>query len=431
MPEEKSLLGSQHRWRGALALLCAAAVAWAAWSWWRDRAFRSAIAEIELEMANGRYGSAARDLNLLLRREPGSDEAALLLGRCEKERGRSDAAAKALARVGPGSPFSHQAILARMRLAHDQGQFSAAEDLINEAAGDPRNDGPHLRFLLVPIYSQLGRVEEAESLIEAWWQRLVETGEGASERAIDLVRMHIEIAFKPNPVGSVLDYLDNAARMCPADDRVWLGRANLAIRTGDYQEAERRLNDCLERRPDDGAVWHSRLRLGMASGRAGVVEGALKHLPGDFMPRAEVHRVNAWLAARRGDVESERRELERAIAVGPADARDFERLAELERESGHPDESARFTRGKAEFERMFARYLKLYDRVQPIRDAGEMAQLAERIGRRFEARVFLTLAIAADSERKDLRRDLERLKKSGETDEEYVSLTEDDSDDRR
>jgi enediyne biosynthesis protein E4 len=415
MRSEETLPASRRPSRWVLALLLALAVVWSVLAWWRDRSYRSAIVEIELEMANGRYGTAVRGLNSLLEREPDSDEAALLLGRCEKERGRFDAAAAALARVAPGSPFSHQALLARMRLAHDQGEFAAAEELINEAARDPRNDGPHLRFLLVPIYSQLGRLDEAERLIECWWQRLVETGDGASERAMDLVRMHIELAFKPNPVKDVRDYLDPASRMAPADDRIWLGRANLAIRTGDYKEAERLLDACLEQRPEDAAVWRARLRFGMASGRAGVAAQAVKRLPADFMSRAEVHRVNAWLAARRGDLESERRELERAVAAGPADAADFDRLAELERAAGSLDKAARFTHEKAEFERMLGRYLKLYDRVQPIRDAVEMAQLAERLGRRFEARVFLTLAISADPERADLRRDLERLNRSAET----------------
>jgi thioredoxin-like negative regulator of GroEL len=403
------LPASQLRWRRALAICLAAGVVWSLWAWWADRNYRAAIAEIELEMANARYGTAARDLNLLLQREPDSDEAALLLGRCEKERGRFEDAARALARVAPGSPFSHQALLARMRLAHDQGQFAAAEQLIDQAARDPRNDGPHLRFLLVPIYSQLGRLDEAERLIEVWWSRLVETGEGASERAIDLVRMHIELAYKPNPVEDVRTYLDQASRMAPSDDRVWLGRANLAIRTGDHQAAARWLDACLARRPEDVPVWRARLRLGIASGRVAVVEQAAKHLPAAELSRVEGHRLNAWLAARRGDVESERQELEHAVKAGPADARDIDRLAELARQAGQPEQAADFMRTKSELERLLGRYLQLYNRVQPIRDAAEMARLAERLGRRFESRVFLTLAISAAPRREDLRRDLERL----------------------
>ena len=70
-----------------------------------------------------------------------------------------------------------------------------------------------MRVLLVPIFSQLGRLDEAARLLEAWWERLNERGEGASERAIDQLRMHIELDFKPNPAQDVRAYLDQASHM--------------------------------------------------------------------------------------------------------------------------------------------------------------------------------------------------------------------------
>ena len=72
-----------------------------------------------------------------------------------------------------------------------------------------------MRFLLVPIYSQLGRIDEAQRLIEDRWEHLNETGEGASEPAIDLVRMHIQLTFKPNPIENVRAYLDQACKAGP------------------------------------------------------------------------------------------------------------------------------------------------------------------------------------------------------------------------
>ena len=50
-----------------------------------------------------------------------------------------------------------------------------------------------------------------------------------------------------------------------------------------------------------------------------------------------------------------------------------------------------------------ARYQKLNERKQPIRDAQEMARLAGQLGREFEARAFLTIAIAEDPDRADLK----------------------------
>jgi tetratricopeptide (TPR) repeat protein len=403
------------RWWIALAPFVAAGLIWGGWAWWRDRSYREAITRIELEMANGRFGIAARDLRRLLLQEPGSDEAAVLLGRCEKERGRPKAAAEALARVAPGSPFAHKAILARMRLAHDRGELAVAEQIIDDAAGDPRNDRTHIRFLLVPIYSQLGRIDEAKRLIEERWQHLQQTAEGASEPAIDLVRQHIELDFKPNPVENVRTYLDQAFQMARDDDRVWLGRANLALRIGDHAEAKRWLDDCLRRNHQDVPVWSSWLRLGIATGRIGMVQEALQRLPADEVKPDQLHRLKAWLAAQRGDVESEKSELERLLAADPADLAALDRLAPLAEKNGQPARAAELRDKQAEVQRLRARYEKLYDRNQPIRDAEEMAEIAEKLGRTFEARIFLTLATSEDPERADLRQKLRRLSQNSAT----------------
>jgi enediyne biosynthesis protein E4 len=393
------------QWRRWLAIFLAAGLAWGGWVWWTDRNYREAILQVELEMANGQFGTASRSLTNLLARWPDCDEAAILLARCEQERGRTEPAAKALARVEPGSVFSHKAILGRMRLAHDAGQLAVAEQIVESAAADPRNDRSHTRFLLVPIYSQLGRIDEAERLIEERWEHLNETGGGASEPAIDLVRMHIQLTFKPNPVKDARTYLEMAAGLASNDDRVWLGRANLAIRTGAYDEAQRWLDACLKRRPEDVPVWRARLSWGIATDRLAEVRRALEHLPADDWTPAQVHRLKAWLAARRADIAVERRELERLLVEDPADRAALDRLARLPQ----PAEAAELMRKRVEIDRLRARYEKLYDRNQPIRDAEEMASLAEQLGREFEARVFLTVAISEEPERDDLRQGLRRL----------------------
>jgi hypothetical protein len=77
--------------------------------------------------------------------------------------------------------------------------------------------------------------------------------------------------------------------------------------------------------------------------------------------------------------------------------------------AGQPAQAAELARKKAEINRLLARYEKLYDRNQPIRDSEEMASLAEQLGREFEARVFLTVTISDEPERDDLRQSLRRL----------------------
>jgi enediyne biosynthesis protein E4 len=398
-----------------LGILCGVGLIWGGWATWTGRHYRYTITGIESEMVSGRFGTAARMLNELLARNPTSDEVFFLLGKCEQKQGRHQAAADVLARVTPGSAFSQRAIFERMRLFHESGRFAVAEQIIIDSAEDPRNERTDLRVLLVPIYSQLGRLSETKRLIEDQWKHLNETGQGASERAIDLVRMHIEIDFKPNPVENVRMYLDPALRMAPEDDRVWLGRANLAIRTRDYDKAKQWLDACLKRRPEDLPVWCSRLRWGMATNRIDVVQQSLPHLPAEEFTPAELHRLNAWLASQRGDVKTERRELERLITADPGDASALDRLAQLAEKDGQPAQAAELVRKKAEIDRLRVRYETLYDRKQPIRDAVRMAQLAKQLGRGFEARVFLTLAISAAPEREELQHDLERLSRISAT----------------
>ncbi len=154
--------------------------------------------EIEAEIVAGRYAIACRNLDRLLswKADPNGG-IVYLLGSCELARGRNQAAREAWARVLPGSAFSERAIRGRMRLLQESGQLAAAERLIHDAAGDPRNDRTALLVLLVPMFHELGRSEEAERLIEDRWEDLNALGEGALEPAIKLLRQHIELSGSP------------------------------------------------------------------------------------------------------------------------------------------------------------------------------------------------------------------------------------------
>ena len=211
------------------------------------------------------------------------------------------------------------------------------------------------------------------------------------------------------PAEAVRAFLDRAARRAPDDDRVWLGKAILAIRTGSYAEAAQWLDGCQRRRPKDVPVWRARLDWGRATNQVEAVRQAAEHLPGAGSSPALVQNLAAWLAARRGDVEAERRALERLIAAAPVEFAAWDRLIDLAVKAGQPECAAGLRRGKAEIERLQVRYQELDQRNQPIRDAAELARLAEQLGQQFEARALLTVALAADPHRDDLRGDLARL----------------------
>src|SRR5262249_45114145 len=154
-----------------------------------------------------------------------------------------------------------------------------AEQIIREALNDPRIDGSSLTLALGPVYCLQGRLEETLRLIEARWDALNRTGQGDSEPALNLVRGYIEIRRSPIPLAMIRATLDQATGMNPQDDRVWLGKANLAIRAGTYAEASRWLELCQRQRPEDVPVWRAWLDWAVATNREAEAQAAMKHLP--------------------------------------------------------------------------------------------------------------------------------------------------------
>jgi thioredoxin-like negative regulator of GroEL len=401
------------RWAAVLVpALAIGGLSWCGWRWWDVRRSRDTLARIEDAMQAGRYAAAARDLSALMARRPDSDRTAYLLGVCEKARGRAREADAAWARIPPEAPYGGRAIAGRMDLLLEQGRLADAERLIERATAARGSEGSALRILLVPTFVQEGRGDEARRLIESRWRDLQAKGEGASEQAINLARLHMELRWNVPPVDSVRAYLDQVGRLARDDDRIWLGRANLAIRAGSHTEAARWIDACLRRRPEDRSVWRARLDWAMSTNRLAEARTALKYLPAQGATPAEVHRLSAWLAVACGDIERQRRELTSLIAEAPEDFEALGRLEALAPRNASQTVAADLRRRRAEIEGAQARYRELYRRNQPARDAEEMAHLAERLGHPFEAIVFLTAALADEPDCADLQATLHRLEEA-------------------
>ena len=106
-----------RRWRVVLALaVLAGGLGYGGCRLWRAWRYRIALVEIQQQIQAQRYGAAARNLTALLAWEPGSDEAACLLGNCERARGRTQAADEAWARVPPSSGLAASAMMGRAGL---------------------------------------------------------------------------------------------------------------------------------------------------------------------------------------------------------------------------------------------------------------------------------------------------------------------------
>jgi enediyne biosynthesis protein E4 len=409
--EESSRRDTPPRPRAwGIGLLVGALLIIGGWILWTQLRYKQAILEVEDHIAQGRYSAACRNLEALLVQQADVNGGLLYqLGFCELARGHIEATEKAWASIEPGTDFSERAIRGRMLLLQNEGKIAQAERLVIKAANDRRNDRTSLMVLLVPILIDLGRQDEATELIEDRWANLNARGHGALDPAINLLLQHVELTTGVAAIDVVRTLLDEAAKLAPEDDRVSLGRANLAIRTGDTKDAERWLNECEQKRPDDRAVWRARLKWATATERIDAVERAMTHLATVASNSAEQHRTSAWLAGHRGDFAKERSELELLLAADPGDLSAFDRLIDLHVKGGQPALAAEVLQNRNAVRELLGRYMMLHGRKQPIRDAEELARIAEQLGRGFEARGFLTIAVFQEPGRKDLREKLRKF----------------------
>ena len=239
-------------------------------------------------------------------------------------------------RVTPGSSFFSRAVSDHLSLLVATGRYATAEQMVNEAADDPWVNGPSLRILLVPLFTQQGRLEDAQRLIEDRWQHLHETGEEATELAVNLGRLSLDLRWTPTPVEPLRAELDRVAALSPNDDRIWLGQANLALRTASLAAAgacsttasmPARRCPCVAS-PSQVGDGRGSLRSRAASS---VASGA-----GELTP-PQTDRVHAWLAASEGDRSAEQRALDRVVAADPGDLAAWKRLADLARQDRRPD----------------------------------------------------------------------------------------------
>ena len=161
---------------------------------------------------------------------------------------------------------------------------------------------------------------------------------------------------------------------------------------GHFDESARLLDDCLKRRPDDLDVWIVRLRLARAADRIDAAREAMSHLPADCLSHVEVLDLRAWLAAHEGTPEDEARALEELLARVPGHTWALERLSGLALQSGQIDRAAELRRRKSVVDRAKERYYRRIEPGTPVDGFAELGELAEILGRDFEARAWWLLA---------------------------------------
>jgi tetratricopeptide (TPR) repeat protein len=271
-----------------------------------------------------------------------------------------------------------KAALRRAAVLVEQGRWASAEAVLVPIGAD------EARYRLAWLYHRQLRLGAARALLEDLWER-------SSDRA-GMLRQLWLLDDDPTQFEGVRLDLERAARLAPDDDRVWLGQANLATRSGRFSEADTLLAACLRSRPEDPDVWNARLDWARACDRPDAAATAARHLPAGWLPVGEVAALRAWFASRSGDSETERRALEALLAERPADTAALERLAVLAVASVKPERAAEYRRRKNELDRLKDRYRQALHLPPRPGDEERLARLAEALGRRFEAHGWWSLA---------------------------------------
>ncbi len=350
-------------------------------------------------IAQGRF-QQARDLLVAFQppdpRDP-DGEAAFLLGVCEHELGRPEKSLELWSMVPSRSPRADQANLARAQtLVSEYGRFAEAESLLQKAANGDGDAATQARHALSQLYFYEGRLSELREWIEAGWNRL-------PDRVSELRDHWRTDHVNPDPE-AIHEAVEPASQKAPDDDRVWLAQAYLNTLEGNFDKANRLLNKCLTRRPEDRAVWEAILRNARRAADLTQIETALKHLkPGSH----EALEARAWVAEQQGDWERASTFLQQALQNGPADPEIVGRLVALQQRLGHKTDALR--NQLREIQQADVAYRDLIDSDHPEANATELSRLAERLGRNFEALGWTTLALERDPADRELIRRLQRI----------------------
>ena len=356
------------------------------------------------EIATGQLESARARLTWLSGRWPRDPTVNFQLGFCHHALGDPDGALAALSRVPAGVPESDRATLLRARtLIEERGRFSEAERLLEPLGRSSPPTSAEARQWLIRLYYWEGRPRDIRRLLELEWSR------GRYRAA--LLRESWRLDADPPFSGMIQDTLDRAANQSPGDERVWLGRANLAIRSGKLAEAARWLDRCLERGPDDTQVWRSRLDWALVADRADVARAALSHLPADALSPAEVLELRAWAASRLGERTQEQSALEQWVDLDPGASQALERLTHLALEGRKPERAAELRRRKAALDASRERYRQLLAVEPRMGTEEELGRIAEALGRWFEARGWYMLAMRRGPSRVALREARDRIER--------------------
>jgi tetratricopeptide (TPR) repeat protein len=376
-------------WIGStvLAAILAATLWWIVGQWQVRRAIKWAGKAMNL----GQYQDVRDRLTWLSTCWPGHGELNYRLGVCEEKLGNIDLALAAWSRVPADSLlFAHAAVERARLLIHRFGRFTEAEDLLWSLLRRQPPPPSQARWLLSEILLWEGRTGELRRLLQEGFRTMRGSDRLAALR--ELWRLDAVVVAREE----LDDPLQGASEFAADDHRVWVARANLALRYGNEPEARRWIEACLKRRPDDPAVWQARLNWAMLIVDTEAAFEALDHIPADRFSADEARGLAVWFSGHRNDPNKEKAALVEQLKHEPDRPSAIARLALLAHEAGDLSLSRALRQRKTELESLRQEYRRLLivDRDRfTFPELQQRAVLAEKLGRWFEAEGWWVLAV--------------------------------------
>ena len=194
------------------------------------------------EIARGQFEPAYRRL-AVLSAQPGALEGAAdyWLGVCEALNNRPDAALRAFARLPQDYAFDSLGAYLAAKAHMTRGELHAAERRLEQALPRGGSDLGRIRDLLNHIYQIEVRFDDAKALVRA--------SLADAKDPIPILKELSNFELDRLPYEGLRATLEKAGRLAPEDDRVWLGKARLAIEAGRWNEAREWLSAVGPRAP--------------------------------------------------------------------------------------------------------------------------------------------------------------------------------------
>ena len=249
------------------------------------RRFRADLDRAKQELLDGRHNTALQHLRGLADRRPDDAELLFLIGVGEDARGRPDLAVSAWGKIDPGdAPYAGLAAIQWAEQERERGRLTAAEDRLRDALARPGTHRPKVRWRWSNCSSWRAGRRRPGALFADGHRRASRAGRGVEGSSTS----PRSTRSRSRPRGSSSR---RPRRSPPTTIASGSGRAHLAIRAGDFEEALSLL-DGLPRTPARGSAGLGdapRMRPGGRSprrGRAGPGASAIHPRDGGPDPRA-------------------------------------------------------------------------------------------------------------------------------------------------